>query len=68
VHPKHRLQITPPALLFHCSLKLQQTGMLEKHHRKPTHQGVMEGVAELRSGPRIVHSTEGCGQQVDNCF
>jgi hypothetical protein len=68
VHPEDRLQITPPPLLFHRSLELQQTGMLKKHHRKATHQRVMQGVAELLGSTSIVHVTEGGGQEIHNRF
>jgi hypothetical protein len=41
------LQITALSLLRHRPLKLQETGMLEKHHRKATPQRLAQGVPQL---------------------
>jgi len=68
VHPKDRLQITAPPLVFHRALKLQETRMLKKHQRKATQQRIGQGIAELGGGSRIFHFATGCGQQIDNRF
>jgi hypothetical protein len=54
--------------VFHRALKLQETGMLKKHQRKPTQQRIVQGIAELGSGSRVVHGTKGGGQEIDNRF
>jgi hypothetical protein len=53
------LQITPLALLRHCALELQQTRMLEKHHRKATQQRVGEHIATLLGYAAIGHHAKG---------
>ena len=68
VHPADRLQVPPLALLLPRPLKLQQTRMLENHHRKATHYGVMEGITESVGGTRLFHGAESGRQQVDYCF
>ena len=65
-HPEDRLQITPLAPFLHRPLKLQETGMLEKHQRKATHQGIVQGIAELLGGPRIFNRAERGGQEINN--
>jgi hypothetical protein len=42
--------------------------MLEKHPRKATHQGVMEWIAELLDGARILHRAKRGSEEVNNCF
>jgi hypothetical protein len=68
VHPKDRLRITAPPLVLHRTLELQQTGMLKKHQRKATQQRIVQGIAELVGGARIVHFAKGGGQQIDHRF
>ena len=63
-----RLHITPLSPLFHRPLKLQETGMLEKHQRKATHQRIVQGIAEPVGGTGLFHRAEGCGQEIDNRF
>ena len=68
MHPKDRLQITAPPLVFHRALKLQETGMLKKHHRKSAQQRIVQGIAELGDGTRILHLPERGPEKIDNRF
>lgn len=66
--PKDRLQITPPPLLRHGPLELQETGMLEKHQHKATHQRIVERIAQLLGGTRVFHLAESGRQEIGNRF
>jgi hypothetical protein len=66
VDPENRLQVTSAALLLHRPLELQQTGVLEKHHGKATHQGVRQPIAEVVRCPGILHRAKPRGQEVNN--
>src|SRR6188472_1383300 len=42
--------------------------MLKKHHRKATHQGVLQGIAELLDRAGISHRAKRSSEEVNNCF
>src|SRR4249920_1447419 len=42
--------------------------MLKKHHRKATHQGVLQGIAELLDRAGISHRAKRRSEEVNNCF
>ena len=55
---KNVAQIAEMFFFLDASLKLQQGGVLEKHHGKSAHQAIMQTVVDLTALPVVIQFAE----------